>query len=141
MPSWSKITSADLDTELALEQPDPPDYTTSRPITVDEIQGSLDVSWPSTKTKRVIRVRLQCNHTQGQRQLPSGVWLPLREMEPFWWITQTSQAVAEPRLMEAHQTLLGLAERDSMDVLMFRTTNGIFALGYCEDQPFYAQYS
>ena len=141
MPSWSKITRAELDTELALDQPDPPDYTTARPISVAAIQGSLDVSWPSTKTKRVMRVRLQCRLTQGQRQFPSGVWTGLRDMEPFWWITQTSQAVAEPRLMVAHQTLLGLAEMEAMDVLMFRTANGIFAVGYCEDQPFYAQYS
>ena len=145
MPNWSKITKEQLDTELALAQPDAPDFTTSRPITATEVRGSLDVTWPSKKTMRVMEARLFGDSILGRRQLRSGIWTPLLPLEPYWWINRAASAIVEPRLLDlavgTSAPLFNLTPPECSMLLLFRTDNGIFALGYGMDDGFYAQYS
>lgn len=143
MPSWNVITKEELDTELNTF-PEDPDFDESRPITVNEIQGSLEVSWPSTLTRRRMKFYLYGDRTMVHRKLTGGTWTPLVLAQDFWHITQVSSAVSEPRLLDVRDgsaPLLRLVAENAHNLLLFRTDNGIFALGYGANAPFYAQYN
>ena len=146
MPSWSEITKEELDAELALADNNPAnsDYDNARPISVIEIEGSLDVTWPSPSTRRVMQFRLFSEDVWCRRRLPDGRWRKFTPVSQSWRIPQVASAVAEPRVLNAQdgsQPLFNLAPENAYIMLVFRTDNGIWALGQGSGGAFYAQYS
>lgn len=144
MPSWQTITRVELDAELATDQPDTPNYTTARPLTATEVQGSLDVSWPSPLTKRIMEVRLVAGEEiMGRRRLRGGVWTAFTPLEDHWMIVRASAAMAEPRMMHVTGSVPvhSLVPDGIRCVLLLRVSSGILALGHDGNSPFYAQYS
>ena len=145
MPSWNTITKSDLDAKLSPVNPDTPDYDIARPLIVTELQGSLDVSWPSPFTKRIMEFRLFGDRTLCRRQLPSGVWKPFVSVSEHWYITRVAGAVPEPRLLDARDgsaPLLRLVPENAHQLLLVRhDSSEILALGYSAEGPFYALYS